>query len=163
MNDKEQRFTQVVRDHKQTIYSVCLMYSDSSQEVDDLVQETLICLWNGFDKFEGRADIKSWIWRIAINCCISAQRKQKRNPQTSPLESIGITSAELVRENSREQQIGMLYDRIHRLGLFDRAIVLLWLENQSYEEIGRMMGITPQNVGVRLMRIREKLMNMSNS
>lgn len=162
MNDKEQRFTQIVRKHKDTIYSVCLMYSDGAKEVDDLVQETLINIWNGFDRFEGRADIKTWIWRIAINTCISAQRKEKKKLETSPLEAVGISAAGMISVNSREKQIGMLYDRIHQLGIFDRAIVLLWLDNQTYEEIGLIVGISPKNVGVRLMRIREKLMKMSN-
>lgn len=162
MNEKERDFTALVNTYKQTIYSVCLMYSNDSQEVDDLVQQTLINLWAGYDKFEGRSDIKTWIWRIAINTCISEGRKEKRRVQTSPLESIGITADRLIPKDSKEKQIGMLYDRIHRLGIFDRAIVLLWLENQTYEEIGKIMGLTPQNVGVRLLRIREKLMNMSN-
>lgn len=162
MSDKEKSFTSLVRLHEQTIYSLCLMYSSDSQEVEDLVQQTLINLWAGFDKFEGRSDIKTWIWRVAINTCISEQRKEKHRVMTSPLESIGISVNELVSENSKEKQISMLYDRIHRLGIYDRAIVLLWLENQTYEEIGKIIGMTPQNVGMRLMRIREKLMNMSN-
>lgn len=162
MSDKEKSFTSLVRLHEQTIYSLCLMYSSDSQEVEDLVQQTLINLWAGFDKFEGRSDIKTWIWRVAINTCISEQRKEKHRVMTSSLESIGISVNELVSENSKEKQISMLYDRIHRLGIYDRAIVLLWLENQTYEEIGKIMGMTPQNVGMRLMRIREKLMNMSN-
>lgn len=163
MEDKETEFNKIVRAHEETIYSVCLMYSDDGQEVDDLMQDTLINMWNGFEKFEGRSDIKTWIWRIAINTCIIAQRKNKKKVQVSALENMGLNSTEMVRENSRDQQISMLYDRIHQLGLFDRAIIMLWLDNQTYEQIGLMMGITPQNVGMRLMRIREKLMKMSNT
>lgn len=64
--------------------------------------------------------------------------------------------------DSDTRQIKMLYDRIHRLKPFDRAIVLLWLENLSYDEIGDIVGITAKNVSVRLVRIRQELMNMSN-
>jgi len=163
MSDKEEIFNRLVKQYESTIYSVCLMYSDNGAEVDDLVQETLVRIWNGMDRFEGRSDIRSWIWRIAINTCISAQRKRSRGVKTSALESIGVNAQEVATAGTRDHQIGMLYDRIHQLGIFDRAIVLLWLENMTYEEIGLIVGITPQNVSMRLARIREKLMKMSNS
>ncbi len=162
MNYIEKDFTRLVEEHKSTIYTVCLMFAEEQAEgtatVDDLVQETLINLWKGFAKFEGRSDIKTWIWRVAMNTCVSYDRKRKHRDEV-PLELAHhdfLTSE--VQEDAR--QIQMLRRRIQLLGPFDRAIVLLWLENMSYDEIAAIVGITPQNVGTRLYRIKEKLKGM---
>lgn len=161
MKNLEQEFTRMVKEQKSTIYTVCMMFSDNADEVDDMVQETLINMWNGFERFENRSNVRTWIWRIAMNTCISFDRKRKRQSDTaSSLSTIGISSVAVTDESQNDKQIRMLHDRIHKLGVFDRAIVLLWLEDLSYEEIGRIVGISAKNVGVRLVRIREALKNM---
>lgn len=161
MNELEQQFTQMVKQQKSTIYTVCMMFSEDADEVDEMVQETLINMWNGFEKFEERSNPRTWVWRIAMNTCISSDRKRKRQAETtSSLDKIGISSVEVSNEPQNDKQIRMLHDRIHRLGMFDRAIVLLWLEDLSYEEIGSIVGISAKNVSVRLVRIREELKNM---
>ena len=161
MKNLEQEFTRMVKEQKSTIYTVCMMFSDNADEVDDMVQETLINMWNGFERFENRSNPRTWIWRIAMNTCISFDRKRRRQSDTaSSLSTIGISSVAVTDESQNDKQIRMLHDRIHRLGVFDRAIVLLWLEDLSYEEIGRIVGISAKNVGVRLVRIREALKNM---
>lgn len=161
MNNTEQEFTRMVKEQKSTIYTVCMMFSDNADEVDDMVQETLINMWNGFERFENRSNIRTWVWRIAMNTCISFDRKRRRQSDTaSSLSTIGISSVAVTDESQNDKQIRMLHDRIHKLGVFDRAIVLLWLEDLSYEEIGRIVGISAKNVGVRLVRIREALKNM---
>ena len=161
MKNLEQEFTRMVKEQKSTIYTVCMMFSDNADEVDDMVQETLINMWNGFERFENRSNPRTWIWRIAMNTCISFDRKRRRQSDTaSSLSTIGISSVAVTDESQNDKQIRMLHDRIHKLGVFDRAIVLIWLEDLSYEEIGRIVGISAKNVGVRLVRIREALKNM---
>ena len=161
MKNLEQEFTRMVKEQKSTIYTVCMMFSDNADEVDDMVQETLINMWNGFERFENRSNPRTWIWRIAMNTCISFDRKRRRQSDTaSSLSTIGISSVAVTDESQNDKQIRMLHDRIHKLGVFDLAIVLLWLEDLSYEEIGRIVGISAKNVGVRLVRIREALKNM---
>ncbi|MGN0007341.1 MAG: RNA polymerase sigma factor [Alistipes sp.] len=161
MNDLEQEFTRMVKEQKSTIYTVCMMFSDNADEVDDMVQETLINMWNGFERFENRSNPRTWVWRIAMNTCISFDRKRSRRADTaSSLSTIGISSVAVTDESQNDKQIRMLHNRIHKLGVFDRAIVLLWLEDLSYEEIGRIVGISAKNVSVRLVRIREALKNM---
>ena len=161
MKNLEQEFTRMVKEQKSTIYTVCMMFSDNADEVDDMVQETLINMWNGFERFENRSNPRTWIWRIAMHTCISFDRKRRRQSDTaSSLSTIGISSVAVTDESQNDKQIRMLHDRIHKLGVFDRAIVLLWLEDLSYEEIGRIVGISAKNVGVRLVRIREALKNM---
>lgn len=153
----EQAFEKMVREHRGTIYTVCYMFSTDKDEVADLFQEILINLWRGSDSFRGDSALNSWIWKIALNTCITCDRKKKRGLQTEPL-SMNIDLFDDSSEDTR--QIGLLRERIGKLGPFDRAIVLLWLENLSYEEIGQIVGITPNNVSVRLVRIKEQLKKM---
>ena len=153
----EREFEMMIREHKGTIYTVCYMFSNDPDEVADLFQETLINLWRGSGTFRGDSAQGSWIWKVALNTCISSDRKKKRGPQTSPL-SMDIDLFE--DQDADTRQIGLLRSRIGKLGPFDRAIVLLWLENLSYEEIGQIVGISPKNVSVRLVRIKEQLKKM---
>lgn len=156
MNALEKKFAQMVGEHKSTIYTVCYMFSQDADEVSDLFQEVLINLWKGFEGFEHRSDVKTWIYRVALNTCISIDRKKRRSASV-PL-TLDINLFEDRDEDSR--QVDMLHKRISKLQPFDRAIVLLWLEDLSYEEIGQIVGITAKNVSVRLFRIREQLKNM---
>lgn len=151
MNADEQEFSGLVKRHKGTIYSVCLMFADNQDEANDLMQEVLVRLWKGFGTFQGKGDEKGWVWRVAMNTCITQDSKKKSFTKV-PVEDNLLTSGT---EDSR--QMRMLHDRIHRLQLFDRAIVLLWLEDLSYDEVGQIVGISAKNVSVRLVRIKEQL------
>ena len=153
----EHEFEQMIREHRSTIYTVCYMFSADKEEVADLFQEILINLWKGSGTFRGDAALTSWIWKVSLNTCISYDRSKKRRIRTEPL-SMDIDLFEDGDETAK--QAGRLRERISRLGLFDRAIVLLWLENLSYDEIGAIVGITAKNVSVRLVRIKEQLLNM---
>ena len=159
MKDSEKEFAQLVREHKTTIYTVCYMFSKDKDEVEELFQEVLIALWRGFETFRGECNIRSWIYRVSLNTCISAERKKRRRADSVRLD-MNINLFSDTDEDSRQSQ--MLRKRIGKLGVFDRAIILLWLENLSYEEIGAIVGISAKNVSVRLVRIREQLKNMSN-
>ena len=153
----EREFEKIVAENKGTIYTVCYMFSNDRDEVADLFQETLINLWRGSGTFRGDSALNSWIWKVALNTCITFDRKKKRGITTEPL-SMNIDLFDDVDQDNR--QVAILRERISKLGPFDRAIVLLWLENLSYEEIGQIVGITPGNVSVRLVRIREQLKKM---
>ena len=158
MKQEEIEFAQMVRAHKETIYTVCYMFAKDADEVNDLFQEVLINLWRGFPTFKGESKVDTWIWRVSFNTCISQERKKKHTSRI-PLE-IGIDLFHDKDEDTR--QIQMLYQRIHQLKPFDRAIVLLWLEGMPYDEIAAIVGITVKNVSVRLFRIKEELKKMSN-
>lgn len=158
MNPKEQQFAQVVKDNRSTIYVVCYMFSNDAEEVADLFQEVLVKLWNGYDSFQGKSDIKTWIYRVTLNTCITIDRKKRRRNRA-------MLSMDVDYFDSQEQetaQVRILHERIARLQPLDRAIILLWLEQISYGEIGEIVGISAKNVSVRLARIRVQLKNMSN-
>ena len=108
MKTLETAFAQMVKEHKNTIYTVCFMFSKDSDEVNDLFQEVLINLWQGFASFEGKSKIDTWIWRVSFNTCISQERKKKRTA-TIPL-TMGI---DLFNDKDDDtKQVKMLYDRI---------------------------------------------------
>ena len=158
--EKEKEFEQIVKKHKSTIYTVCYMFSKDEDEVNDLFQEVLINLWKGFGDFRGDAAISSWIWKVALNTCISFDRKKKRQGEKIPLEMAGNLFTD---DDDDSQQIRMLYQRINQLNLVDRAIVLLWLENLSYDDIASIVGISVKNVSVKLVRIKQQLIKMSHA
>lgn len=159
MKDIEKEFTQIIEAHKTTIYTVCHMFANNTEEVDDLFQEVLIALWRGFSSFRGDSKVSTWIYRVSLNTCINTERKKSRRADSARLKmDINLFSD----TDHESRQVQMLRERIGRLGLFDRAIILLWLENLSYDEIGQIVGISAKNVSVRLVRIREQLKNMSN-
>ena len=159
MKDIELQFTKMVKEYRKTIYTVCYFYSKDTEEVNDLYQEILINLWKGFEKFRGESSLKTWIWRVSLNTCNNQERKKKSSVQTIPL-SIDIDLYN--DDDDHSKQIQMLYDRINRLDVFDRAIILLWLENMNYQDIADVVGISLSNVTTRLFRIKEQLKSMSN-
>ncbi len=159
METLEIDFARIVREHKGTIYTVCYMFSKDEEEVADLFQDILVNLWKGFSNFRGESSARTWIYRVSLNTCISAERKKKRKGENVPLDM----DINLFDDSAEDmKQVRMLQSRISRLGPFDRAIVLLWLENLTYDEIGSIVGISAKNVSVRLFRIKEQLKKMSD-
>ncbi|MCR5534488.1 MAG: sigma-70 family RNA polymerase sigma factor [Bacteroidaceae bacterium] len=154
MDIKEQEFSRMVRENKSTIYTVCYMFSNDADEVSDLFQETLINLWKGFESFRHESKLSTWIYRVAMNTCISADRKKRKLGSKVPL-SMKINLYD--DEDHETKQVRQLHERIQRLDLIDRALVMMWLEGMSYEEIAEVVGISVKNVGVKLVRIKEKL------
>ena len=151
---QEEYFTQLVRENKSTIYSVCYMFSKDEEEVNDLFQETLINMWKGLDSFREESKISTWIYRVALNTCLLQERKKKRQVAKVPL-TMDVNFFE--DDDANAAQVRMLHQRIGCLGLVDRALVMMWLEGMSYDEIGAVMGISAQHVGVKLFRIKEML------
>jgi len=168
MNKKQQReldFEQLVERQRQTIYSVCYLFADERQQADDLFQEALIRLGQGVATFEGRSQEKTWVYRIALNTCINLDRKHRRRKDTSPLElSVDYFDEASTWDSGEERNPAAqrLHRRIGKLHPFDRALILLWLEDLPYDEIAAILGITVKNVSVRLVRIREKLKTITD-
>ena len=157
---KEKQFEELVKQYKRTIYSVCYMFSRDNEEINDLFQEILVRLWLGFDQFEQRRSVNTWVYRIALNTAINSDKRAKRRPQTVPL-STDIDPYDP--QESSLEQVRQLYALINQLDVMDRGLVLLWLEGIGYDEIAAIMGITVANVGIKLHRIKEKLVQKSKS
>ena len=157
---KEKQFEELVKQYKRTIYSVCYMFSRDKEEINDLFQEILVRLWLGFDQFEQRSSVNTWVYRIALNTALNSDKRAKRRPQTVPL-STDIDPYDP--QDSSLEQVRQLYALINQLDVMDRGLVLLWLEGIGYDEIAAIMGITVANVGIKLHRIKEKLVQKSKS
>lgn len=157
---KEQQFEQMVLEHKRTIYTVCYMFSSNHHQIEDYFQEILVKLWLGFDSFRKKSSYRTWIYRVSLNTCLNLNREQGKRVITIPL-SVDIDPYD---ENTKDMaQVHQLYHLINRLDVIDRAFILLWLDGVSYDEIAAIMGTKANNVGVRLLRIKEKLIRLSNS
>ena len=148
-------FERLVAEYKSTVYSVCYMFADNKMQADDLFQEVLINLWTGFGKFRGDASLRAWVYRVSMNTCISYRRKKKADTV-----ALDIAPEIVDGSSSESRQVKQLHLRIQKLEPIDRAIVLLWLENLPYDEIAAIVGTSSRNIGVRLVRIKEKLKSL---
>lgn len=154
--DKEQQFIEEVHAHRGVIYKVCYMYAPQGM-VEDYYQEVLCRLWQNFDQFDGRSKRSTWIYRVALYTCISFVRR--RRPATISL-SFDLSSEEDVAFKERVEE---LHSVINRLGNIDRALIMLWLDGYSYEDMAEVTGLTQSNVAVKLMRAKNKIKEMFNA
>lgn len=155
MNQKKE-FTELVNRYKDVIFKVCYVYA-SREELEDYYQEVLIQLWRSLPKFRDDSKISTWIYRVSLNTCISYVRKNKKVNKVSLIDLDFIDN-----DIEKKYYIDELYLLINRLNKFEKAIILLWLEERDYEEIASIVGISKNNVAVKLNRIKEKLRKMSN-
>ncbi|MEM6805426.1 MAG: sigma-70 family RNA polymerase sigma factor [Bacteroidota bacterium] len=154
--DKE-AFIELVEANQGIIHKVCNMYCDNSQDRSDLFQEVLLQLWRSYANYRGDARISTWMYRVALNTAISGLRKRKRREVEQ-----GITDRELELvasgpDREKEEKKKFLYEAIKLLSDIEKAIIMLHLEEHSYDEIAAIMGITSNHVGVKINRIKGKL------
>ena len=147
-------FEQFVRLHRPLIAKVCWLYARNSGEFDDLYQEILINLWRGLDRFEGRSQTTSWVYRVSLNTCISCYRRERRHRDTLPLDCCNSLPSE---ENNNAEQLQQLRTLIERLDPLEKAIILLWLDEVPYDEIAAITGLGRNTVATKIRRIRLKL------
>ena len=155
MNCKKE-FAELVNRYKDVIFKVCYVYA-SREEFEDYYQEVLIQLWRSLPKFRNESKMSTWIYRVSLNTCISYVRKNKKVNKVSLIDLDFIDN-----DIEKKYYIDELYLLINRLNKFEKAIILLWLEERDYEEIASIVGISKNNVAVKLNRIKEKLRRMSN-
>jgi RNA polymerase sigma-70 factor (ECF subfamily) len=158
----EQEFLSVIKEYERVIYKVCYLYTSRNATLNDLYQDVVLNLWRAYPKFRGECKISTWIYRIALNTCISFIRKEKNVPEIvtlTPYESEWMTEE----QDSFQLMLKELYYLIGQLGQLDKSIILLYLEEKSYEEISEITGLTVTNVATKPNRIKEKLRKMKKS
>lgn len=157
--NKQHEFEAFVREHRRIIGKICYLYAMDQDDFDDLYQEILINLWQGLGKFEGRAKVSSWVYQVGLNTCISYYRRNRRYRNNLPLtDSLRIIDE----DKEHSEQLRELYVLINRLDAFEKAIVMLWLDKLSYEEIAEITGLRRSNVASKLHRIKQKLREQAN-
>ncbi|MCM1292937.1 MAG: sigma-70 family RNA polymerase sigma factor [Bacteroides sp.] len=154
---KQDQFMELIGQNTGLIYKVCYMYAIDGYSVKDLYQEVLANLWAGIDSFNGKSKLTTWIYRVAINTCVSYHRRNDRHTGHSTIDETTPDDADDSDEHHR--MLRQMYEMISRLGRLDKAVVMLWLDEYSYDEIATMTGLSRTNVATRLHRIKQKLMN----
>jgi RNA polymerase sigma factor (sigma-70 family) len=156
--ETRQQFVQIIESNKGIIYKVANAYCRNAEDRKDLVQEIIIQLWNAFDRYDHSYKLSTWMYRIALNVTISHYRKSiTREALTQPLTDDMINIANDSQHGQLEADITSLQKFIAELNELDKALMLLYLEENSYREIAEILGITETNVASKINRIKEKL------
>ena len=151
-------FIQSIEEHQKIIHRVCSIYMDEPQDRKDLFQEITLAAWKGFRNFKGDAKFSTWLYRVALNTAITFYRKELRQPPVTRLPD-QLNVAE--HTHPEEEQLRALHYSINELSPVDKALVMLYMDDYSYIEIGELMGITANNVAVKMNRIKTKLKESS--
>jgi RNA polymerase sigma-70 factor (ECF subfamily) len=151
-HNQEEEFIEMLRDYNRIVYKVASFYTDENNTIDDLYQEVVLNLWKSYPSFRKESQLSTWIYRVALNTCVSFYRKSKRKPGHVKM-SPNIHNI----YHEENEALAELYANINRLGRLERALILLYLEDRPQKEIAEIMGITPTNVSTKINRIKEKL------
>jgi len=133
------------------------MYCDDRQDSEDLFQEIVLQLWKSYSGFKGESKVSTWMYRVALNTAITRLRKAKRRPDNQRIIHDNVNVADGGSDRLDLQYDAELQLAINMLNKFDRALMMLYLDEKNYSEISEIMGITESNVGVKINRIKSKL------
>lgn len=147
-------FVELLNNNQNIIHKVCNMYMNNAQEREDLFQEITLNAWKAFHNFRGDAKFSTWLYRISLNTAISFYRKEKRRPFVDTVNEFPEYSE---KGDDTEERVNAMYKSIASLSKIDKALVMLYLEDYSYDEISAILGITANNVAVKMNRIKTKL------
>ena len=154
--NKKEAFITAIKNNEGSIYKIASVYTNGIEDRADLVQEIIYQLWKSFDTFDQRAGLNTWMYRVAMNVAIYHLKAAKRRVPTvsinDPLLNFGDSN-----NGYEEERWKLLKQSINGLNLLEKGIVVLYLEEKSYEEIAEIVGISVSNVGTKLSRIKEKL------
>ena len=152
---QEAEFLELIDRHQGIIHKICRLYRDIKEDREDLFQEIVFQLWKSAPTFENRAKFSTWMYKVALSTAIAAYRK--KSPAIKYLPDLP-ERPEAPRET--DEQIVQLFDAVKQLNDSDKALIVLYLEDLSYKEIAEITGITENNVGVRLKRIKDKIQQL---
>lgn len=152
MEERKERFLEIMEQNEQLIRKVCFMYSRDEEHFKDLYQEAVANLWQGMESFRGEAKLSTWVYRTCINSCVTFFRRNNRyDGNRTSLDGMLEPEADTT---DRTSQLKMMYEMISQLSDINKAIILMWLDERSYDEISAVTGLTRNNVASRLRRIK---------
>ena len=156
MKETETIFLTLINQHKSIIHKVSKMYMNHVEEQQDLFQEIVMQLWKAYPTFKGNSKFSTWMYRVALNTALVYFKKDKRKVDKTPLDEnidiIDVNESEL-----KEEKLAYLYKAVQELNSIEKALIFLFLENQSHKEIAENLGISEVNARVKLNRTKEKL------
>jgi RNA polymerase sigma factor (sigma-70 family) len=155
---EKEKFVQIISTNRNLIYKICNSYCSDQEIRKDLEQEILMQLWQSFKKFDGRVKITTWMYRIALNTAISYYRKNSQeNGRKVDVDLSIISIPDIEYDYQTDEKISVLYKVIENLSKMDKALVLLYLDNQKHNEISEILGISESNVATKISRIKKSL------
>jgi RNA polymerase sigma factor (sigma-70 family) len=154
--EKKEKFIAAIKEKERFIYKIASLYTNNSDDKKDLIQEIFYQLWKSFDTFNQKSSFSTWVYRVALNVAIYQFKISKKRMVTVPIDEQVLEYPN--NENTQNEQKWQIFkQQIDKLNLLDKGIVMLYLDNKNYEEIGEIIGISASNVGTKLSRIKEKL------
>ena len=153
----EKDFVDMINTHRGIIYKVCNLYCNDEEDKKDLFQEIVLQLWKAFPSFRNESLNTSWMYRVALNTTISNFRKESKKPDRKSISDADFQIPDVSFYAEENEQLNLLKQAIEKLSAIEKAIIMLYLEDKSYDEIAEIVGISNSNVGVRLNRIKTKL------
>jgi len=160
--EAEKQFEKHIKEHELLIYKICRIYAYTNADRQDLFQEIVIQLWNAFPKFKGDSKLSTWLYRVAINTAITGLRKRKDFIESYDHAALPTNISDEHRVHLEERLLEM-YKAIEQLNQIEKAIVMFYLEDKSYEEMEEILGISQGNLRVKMNRIKEKLRNLTKN
>jgi RNA polymerase sigma-70 factor (ECF subfamily) len=152
----KEEFVSQIEKHQGIIYKVSRMYCDKEECRQDLFQDILVQLWQSYSTFNEQSKFSTWMYRVALNTAIAQFRKDKKNNEDTLLEiPVNIPEEESYKE--KEDRREFVQKAINKLSKAEKAIIVLYMDDYTYEEISEIAGITLSNVGVKISRIKSKL------
>lgn len=159
MNSHKQKeeFLKLISEHQDLIRKVAAIYYRNKADQEDAFQEILVSLWQAYPTFRGESKFSTWLYRVALNTVISGFRKASNKVHKNQSD-IHITD-ELLGPSKEDlsEEIDCLYQAIEHLSDIEKAIIMLYMEEKTYDDIADIMGMTRTNVGVKINRIKKKL------
>jgi RNA polymerase sigma-70 factor, ECF subfamily len=150
-------YNDIINTNKGLILKVCSMYACNREDFRDLHQDILLQIWKASGTFRGESKISTWMYRIALNCALMKQRKASRTSNNISGEAFDFENMADSEPAIETEDFRILHTAIRRLPDFDRALIMLYLEEQPYQEISQIVGLTANNVSVRILRIKKKI------
>ena len=149
-------YTSSILPYKAIVIKICRAYTNSQEDFEDYYQEVCLQLWRSRGNFKGDSKWSTWVYRISLNVCLTLLKKKKKNHQYFASDALPV---EVIAESDAfaDEALNQLYDAIRQLSEVDRAVILLYLEEKSYQEIADIIGTNANNIGVRINRIKERL------
>src|SRR5690606_11913035 len=160
MDKKDKLFKQIFDANSKKIFHLCYGYTGDTDAANDLLQETFLKVWQNLDKFRNKSLISTWIYRIAVNTCLTYLRSEKRQAKDELTDNIIESKVEEFSE--KNEQVALLYKSIAQLEENDRLIITMVLDELPYNEIAEISGISEGNLRVKIHRIKQKLTEIYN-
>lgn len=149
-------YTSSILPYAAIVIKICRAYTNTQEDFEDYYQEVCLQIWRSRNNFREQSEWSTWVYRLSLNVCLTLLKKKKNDPQHFVSDPLPDDVTEETR-GFADESLNQLYDAIRQLSEVDRGVILLYLEEKSYQEIADIIGTNPNNIGVRIKRIKQRL------